>query len=290
MLVNQPVLSITLISTMTTQHEPSSPHQSIDGVKHIVAIASGKGGVGKSTIAANVAVALAQSGAQVGLLDADIYGPNAAIMLGLEGETLTSHQGAEVQTLEPNVNHGVKLVSSSFLVPPDRAVMWRGPMLSKLIRRFFADVAWGELDYLIVDLPPGTGDVQLTIAKSFPITGAVIVTTPQKVALADARRGLKMFERLNVPILGVVENMSGEFFGTGAGEILAAQNETEYFGTIPMDANVRLGGDSGSPIVMAYPDSAAAQAFADVASKVAARVSVMTLMNDSSFIPIEMVG
>ena len=193
---------------MTTQPQPAPAPQGIEGIKHIVAIASGKGGVGKSTVAANVAVALAQSGAQVGLLDADIYGPNAAIMLGVEGNTINVQQGPKGQSLEPIVNHGVKLVSTSFFVRPDQAVSWRGPMLTKLIRRFFSDVAWGKLDYLVVDLPPGTGDAQLTIASSFQITGAVIVTTPQNVALADARRGLKMFERLNVPILGVVENMS----------------------------------------------------------------------------------
>ncbi|NEO85640.1 MAG: Mrp/NBP35 family ATP-binding protein [Spirulina sp. SIO3F2] len=269
---------------MTTQPQQAAAKQNIEGIKHIVAIASGKGGVGKSTVAANVAVALAQSGAAVGLLDADIYGPNAAIMLGVEGSTIHVQQGPKGQSLEPIVNHGVKLVSTSFFVRPDQAISWRGPMLTKLIRQFFADVTWGELDYLIVDLPPGTGDAQLTIANSFPITGAVIVTTPQKVALADARRGLKMFERLNVPIFGVVENMSYfippdlpdrryDIYGSAGGEHAAKTLEAPLLGCIPIEIEVRVSGDAGKPIVLAQPASASAQALEQITQQITVAVT-----------------
>lgn len=252
---------------------------------HAIAIASGKGGVGKSTVSVNLAISLAKTGASVGLLDADILGPNIPMMMGQP-----KMPPPQNKKLIPAESHGVKFISMAFLSDPEKPMIWRGPMLHSAIRQLLVDVLWGPLDYLIIDLPPGTGDAQLSLAQTLPLSGAVIVTQPMAVAATDALRGLKTFETLKVPILGVVENMSGEFFGTGAGQILAEQNETEYFGSIPMEANVRVGGDSGNPIVTAYPDSAAAKAFADVASKVAARVSVMTLMNDSSFIPIEMVG
>ncbi len=253
--------------------------------RHAIAVASGKGGVGKSTVSVNLAIALANTGASVGLLDADILGPNIPMMMGQP-----KMPPPQNRKLIPAEAHGVKFISMAFLSDPDKPMIWRGPMLHSAIRQLLVDVKWGELDYLIIDLPPGTGDAQLSLAQTLPLSGALIVTQPMLVAATDALRGLKTFEQLNVPILGVVENMSGEFFGTGAGELLAQQNSTEYFGTIPMDANVRRGGDEGEPIVMAFPNSQAAGAFDDVAKKVAARVSVMTLMNDSSFIPIEMVG
>lgn len=253
--------------------------------RHAIAVASGKGGVGKSTVSVNLAIALAKSGATVGLLDADILGPNIPMMMGEP-----KMPPPQDRKLIPAEAYGVKFISMAFLSDPNKPMIWRGPMLHSAIRQLLVDVKWGELDYLIIDLPPGTGDAQLSLAQTLPLSGAVIVTQPMLVAATDALRGLKTFEQLNVPILGVVENMSGEFFGTGAGNVLADQNGTEYFGSIPMNAHVRRGGDEGTPIVDAHPDSDAAVAFNDVAQKIAARVSVMTLMNDSSFIPIEMVG
>jgi ATP-binding protein involved in chromosome partitioning len=253
--------------------------------RNTIAVSSGKGGVGKSTIAVNLAIALAQMGARVGLLDADILGPNVPMMMGVN-----QMPPPQNRKMIPAENYGVKFISMAFLVKPDQPLIWRGPMLHSAIRQLLTDVEWGELDYLIVDLPPGTGDAQLTLAQVLPLSGTVIVTQPMQVAAADALRGLKTFEKLEVPILGVVENMSGEFFGTGAGEKLATDYETPYLGSVPMDANVRVGGDSGQPIVVAYPDSPAAQAIQDIAQKVAARISVLTLKKSSNFIPIELVG
>lgn len=253
--------------------------------RNTIAVSSGKGGVGKSTISVNLAIALAQMGARVGLLDADILGPNVPMMMGVnQMPPPRNHK------MVPAENFGVKFISMAFLVKPDQPLIWRGPMLHSAIRQLLTDVEWGELDYLIVDLPPGTGDAQLTLAQVLPLSGTVIVTQPMQVAAADALRGLKTFEKLEVPILGIVENMSGEFFGTGAGEKLATDYETAYLGSIPMDANVRVGGDSGQPIVVAYPDSPAAQAIQDIAQKVAARISVLTLRKSTNFIPIELVG
>ncbi|MEM1281378.1 MAG: Mrp/NBP35 family ATP-binding protein, partial [Cyanobacteria bacterium P01_H01_bin.152] len=203
------VTSVNVEVTAETPQQKSLPdRQGIDGVKNIIAVSSGKGGVGKSTVAVNLAVALAQAGARVGLIDADIYGPNAPTMLGLESANVVVQQGAEGEVLEPAFNHGVKMVSMGFLIDHDQPVIWRGPMLNGVIRQFLYQVTWGELDYLVVDLPPGTGDAQLTLAQAVPMAGAVIVTTPQKVALSDARRGLRMFQQLKVPVIGIVENMS----------------------------------------------------------------------------------
>jgi ATP-binding protein involved in chromosome partitioning len=256
----------------------------IDRVKNIIAISSGKGGVGKSTVAVNVAVALAQLGAKVRLVDADIYGPNAPLMLGL------SHIRLEVPAsgiLEPAFNHGVKLISMAFLIDRDQPVIWRGPMLNGIIRQFLYQVAWGELDYLIVDLPPGTGDAQLTLAQAVPMAGAVIVTTPQTVALADARKGLRMFEKFTT-VLGVVENMSYfippdlpdrqyDIFGSDGGEKFAAELGVPLLGRIPLEIPVRTGGDSGIPIVIAEPASASAQALIAIARSIAAQVSIAAL-------------
>jgi ATP-binding protein involved in chromosome partitioning len=244
-------------------------------VKNIVAVASGKGGVGKTTVATNLAVSLALDGAKVGVLDADIYGPNIPIMFGLSGRPRI--QDNKMVPLEA---FGVQVISMGFLMPEGEAVVWRGPMLHKAIQQLFVDVRWGELDYLIVDLPPGTGDAQLSLAQSVPLTGGIIVTGPQAVAVADARRGATAFQRLEVPILGVVENMSGEIFGSGGGEEAAKLMGVEYLGRIELDPRVRVGGDSGRPIVVDAPDSPAAQSFRELARKVAARISVMTLMPD----------
>ena len=256
----------------------------IAGVKNIIAISSGKGGVGKSTVAANVAVALAQLGAKVGLLDADIYGPNAPLMLGL------SHIRLEAPAdgiLEPAFNHGVSLVSMAFLIDRDQPVIWRGPMLNGIIRQFLYQVAWGELDYLIVDLPPGTGDAQLTLAQAVPMAGAVIVTTPQTVAVADARKGLRMFEKFT-KVLGVVENMSYfippdmpdrqyDIFGSDGGEKLATELGVPLLGRIPLEIPVRTGGDTGIPIVISSPESASAKALVDIARAIAGKVSIAAL-------------
>jgi ATP-binding protein involved in chromosome partitioning len=253
--------------------------------RNTIAVSSGKGGVGKTTVSVNLAISLAQAGARVGLLDADILGPNVPLMMGVEAMPAPRNR-----KLVPAERYGVKFISTAFLIKPDQALVWRGPMLHSAIRQLISDVEWGELDYLVIDLPPGTGDAQLTLAQILPLTGTVIVTQPMNVAIADARRSIKMFEQLNVPIIGVVENMSGELFGTGAGEQLAADQNTRFLGKIPLEANVRIGGDSGEPIVVAQPDSAAAQAFAAVTREVAARVSVLTLANQSNIIPIQMIG
>jgi ATP-binding protein involved in chromosome partitioning len=251
-----------------------------------IAVSSGKGGVGKTTIAVNLAIALADQGARVGLLDADILGPNVPMMMGLDKMPPPRNR-----KMVPAERFGVKVVSMAFLVKPDQPLIWRGPMLHSAIRQLLTDVEWGELDYLVVDLPPGTGDAQLTLAQVLPVSGSIVVTQPMQVAASDALRGLKMFEKLEVPIIGIVENMSGEFFGTGAGEELAASCEATFLGSIPLDANVRIGGDKGQPILISHPDSAAAQALQEFAKNVAARVSVLTLASQSSgFIPIEMIG
>jgi ATP-binding protein involved in chromosome partitioning len=256
----------------------------IAGVKNIIAISSGKGGVGKSTVAANVAVALAQLGAKVGLLDADIYGPNAPLMLGLSHVRLEANADG---ILEPAFNHGVSLVSMAFLIDRDQPVIWRGPMLNGIIRQFLYQVAWGELDYLIVDLPPGTGDAQLTLAQAVPMAGAVIVTTPQTVAIADARKGLRMFEKFT-KVLGIVENMSYfippdmpdrqyDIFGSDGGEKFATELGVPLLGRIPLEIPVRTGGDTGIPIVISSPESASAKALVDIARSIAGKVSMAAL-------------
>jgi ATP-binding protein involved in chromosome partitioning len=254
--------------------------------RNTIAVSSGKGGVGKSTIAVNLAISLAQQGARVGLLDADILGPNIPMMMGVDQMPPVRNR-----KMVPAENFGVKFISMAFLVKPDQPLIWRGPMLHGAIQQLLTDVDWGELDYLIIDLPPGTGDAQLTLAQVIPLSGALVITQPMQVAASDALRGLKTFEKLDVPIIGIIENMSGPIFGSGAGEKLAADYQTEYLGSIPMDANVRLGGDSGEPIVVAHPDSEAAAALNDVARKVAAKVSVLTLQKQSEgVIPIQMIG
>lgn len=276
------------VTAETPQQKPLPDRTGIGGVKNIIAVSSGKGGVGKSTVAVNVAVALAQLGAKVGLIDADIYGPNAPQMLGLSETKVMVQNSPQGEVLEPAFNHGVKLVSMGFLIDKDQPVVWRGPMLNGVIRQFLYQVAWGELDYLIVDMPPGTGDAQLTLAQAVPMAGAVIVTTPQTVALLDARRGLKMFQQLNVPVLGIVENMSYfippdmpdkqyDIFGSAGGEKTAQELQVPMLGCIPLEIPLREGGDRGIPIVLDAPESASAQALIAIAQKIAARVSVLAL-------------
>lgn len=273
------------VTAETPKQKELPDRQGIDGVKNILAVSSGKGGVGKSTIAVNVAVALAQMGAKVGLLDADIYGPNDPTMLGLTDAQVMVTKGPQGDILEPAFNHGVKLVSMAFLIDKDQPVIWRGPMLNGIIRQFLYQVNWGELDYLIVDMPPGTGDAQLTMAQSVPMAGAIIVTTPQTVALLDARKGLKMFQNLGVSVLGIVENMSYfvppdmpdkqyDIFGSGGGEKTAAELGVPLLGRVPLEIPVREGGDGGVPIVVGQPDSASAKELKAIAQRIAGKVSV----------------
>ena len=261
-------------------------------IRNAVAVGSGKGGVGKSTVAVNIAVALAQTGARVGLLDADIYGPNIPTMVGVE--KLPPPNGSK---LVPAQAYGLKMMSMGLLVKPGQPLIWRGPMLNSAIRQFLGDVEWGELDYLIVDLPPGTGDAALSLAQALPLSGAIIVTLPQLVSLEDASRGLQMFRTLEVPILGVIENMSYldlpdgtrmDIFGSGGGEQLAQATETPFLGNIPIDPTVRQGGDSGKPIVVAQPDSAAAKALRGIAEGLADRISVAALSGKNE-LPINIV-
>lgn len=262
--------------------------QGIKGVKNIIAVSSGKGGVGKSTIAVNIAVALAQAGAKVGMVDADIYGPNVPTMLGVSGSEITVRPGIEGDILEPAFNHGVHLVSMGFLIDRDQPVIWRGPMLNGVIRQFLYQVDWGELDYLVVDMPPGTGDAQLTMAQSVPMAGVIIVTTPQTVALLDARKGLKMFQQLGVPVLGIVENMSYfippdqpdrqyDIFGSGGGLKTSQELGVPLLGCVPLEIPLREGGDMGIPIVLSAPNSASAQSLQTIAQQVAALISVAAL-------------
>jgi ATP-binding protein involved in chromosome partitioning len=251
----------------------------IKGVKNTIAVASGKGGVGKSTVAANLAVTLARAGAAVGLLDADVYGPSMPLMMGQTSKPVV--RDGKIVPLEA---HGVKVMSIGFLLDPEKALIWRGPLVAQLITQFLNDVLWGELDYLVIDLPPGTGDVQLTLVQKIPISGAVIVTTPQDVALADAVKGLKMFQEVKTSILGIVENMSGfvcpccgtrtDIFAAGGGKRTAEQYDVAFLGDIPIEPEVREGGDSGQPVVVGHPDSLTATAFVHLAERVAARLAV----------------
>lgn len=252
--------------------QPQDKDNLIPGVKHVIAVSSGKGGVGKSTVAANLACALAGAGAKVGLLDADLYGPNIPMMMG-------STTGPEQKDgkIVPVENHGVKLISMAFLVPEEAPLVWRGPMVHQYLQAFFRDVLWGELDYLLIDLPPGTGDVQLSLSQMVPLAGAITVTTPQEVALYDVRKGMAMFQKVNVPLLGIIENMSyfvyghcgerTEIFSHGGGERAAAKVGVPFLGRIPIDPAIRDGGDTGHPIVVADPASPQAVAFQDIAKK-----------------------
>jgi len=262
-------------------------------IRNAVAVASGKGGVGKTTVAVNLAVVLARSGARVGLLDADIYGPNVPVMMGLD-----SMPAPENGKMIPAEAYGVRVMSMAFLVPPGQPLIWRGPMLHSAIRQFIADVEWGELDYLVVDLPPGTGDAHLSLAQTLPLSGGLIVTLPQRVSLEDARRGLEMFRAMQVPVLGVVENMSYlelpdgsrmDVFGQGGGESLAREAGVPFIGGIPMDAAVREAGDAGLPVVLSRPESAVAKALVAIAEDVAAKVSVQALTTAANVVPIRMI-
>jgi ATP-binding protein involved in chromosome partitioning len=267
------------VSQRTTSHAVQRGVKLIPGVKNIVAIASGKGGVGKSTTAANLALALAAEGARVGVLDADIYGPSQPMMLGLAGRP----ESKDGKTLEPLEAYGVQAMSIGFLIDMDTPMVWRGPMVTQALEQLLKDTNWRDIDYLIVDMPPGTGDIQLTLAQKVPVTGAVIVTTPQDIALLDARKGLKMFEKVGVPIVGIVENMSihvcsncghaEHIFGEGGAERMCRDYKVPFLGSLPLDIHIREQADSGRPSVVSDPDGAVANAYKAIARKVAVFVA-----------------
>lgn len=295
--------------TAEVRGQAGPPRELATGVKHFVAISSGKGGVGKSTVAVNLAVALAKTGAKVGLLDCDVYGPDIPMMMGLAGEP----EATPDRKLKPKERYGVKTMSIGYLLPEDKPVIWRGPMVHKLIEQFLGDVLWGELDYLLVDMPPGTGDAQLSLAQIVPLSGAVLVTQPQAVSTFDVGKAISMFRQVNVEVLGIVENMSGlaiegqvegcpagtpirfdlgqesktttigeggafrtvvNVFGTGGAELLASKHGFPVLGRVPLDPAVRVGGDAGDPVTLTHPDSQLAAAFDEVAGKFAQRVAI----------------
>jgi len=277
------------ITTKVTAHAVQRGVQLLPGVKNIVAVASGKGGVGKSTTAVNLALALASEGARVGLLDADIYGPSVPMMMGIEGRP-DSDDG---KTMEPLENYGVQVMSIGFLVAQDEAMIWRGPMATQALEQLLRQTNWKDLDYLIVDMPPGTGDIQLTLSQRVPMTGAVVVTTPQDIALLDAKKGIKMFEKVGVPILGIVENMAvhvcsncghvEHIFGADGGKKMAADYGMDYLGALPLNMQIRMQADSGKPTVVSDPDSDVAGLYKAVARKVAVSIAAKNKDFSSKF-------
>jgi ATP-binding protein involved in chromosome partitioning len=271
----------TIIPEVTTAYMPAPSDKAVlKGPKNVIAVAAGKGGVGKSTVAVNLALALQKHGAKVGLLDADVFGPSIPTMLGAPE---VPPQASPESKIIPAVMHGLRVVSVGFFVDKDEAVVWRGPMVHRLLQQFLADVDWGDLDYLVCDLPPGTGDVQLSLSQLIPIAGAVMVTTPQEVSIVDVVKGIAMFEKVEIPILGIVENMSyykcpacghtDEIFSHGGGKRLAQEVGAPFFGEIPIDTRIRFGGDAGVPVVVASPDSENAARFMDIATKAAMAVA-----------------
>ncbi len=272
-------VDVTLTSQVRAAGSPELGRAPVEGVKNIVAVGAGKGGVGKTTVAVNLAIALAQRGSRVALIDGDIYGPNVPIMLGLQTGLMT-----DGEKILPAEKYGIRVVSMGFLTQEDSAVIWRGPMLHGVIQQFFRDVRWGEVDYLVIDLPPGTGDVALSLAQTVPVAGSIVVTTPQTVSLADTRRAVRMYQKLNIPPVGLVENMShfvcpacgheSDIFGKGGGEALAQALGVPFLGRIPVYEPIRVGSDHGVPIVIGEPDSAAARAFLSAAEQAAAQISI----------------
>ena len=267
------------VSFKVATHAVQRGVQLLAGVKNIIGVASGKGGVGKSTTAVNLALALAAEGASVGILDADIYGPSVPMMMGAQGKPSST----DGKSMDPLENYGVQLMSIGFLVESDQAMIWRGPMATQALDQLLRQTNWRELDYLIVDMPPGTGDIQLSLSQRVPMTGAVIVTTPQDIALLDAKKGIKMFEKVGVPILGIVENMAvhvctncghaEHIFGEGGGKRMAAEYKMDYLGALPLDMQIRLQADSGKPTVVADPDGEVAQIYKQVARTVAVKIA-----------------
>jgi ATP-binding protein involved in chromosome partitioning len=268
------------VSVKIVAHAVQRGVKLLSGVKNIIAVASGKGGVGKSTTAVNLALALAQEGASVGLLDADIYGPSQPLMLGLQDQKPESPDG---QTLLPLTAYGVQTMSIGFMIEPDTPMVWRGPMVTQALEQLLRDTQWQDVDYLIIDMPPGTGDTQLTLAQKVPVTGAVIVTTPQDIALIDARKGLKMFEKVGIPILGIVENMSihvcsncghaEHIFGEGGAAAMSSDYAVELLGALPLERSIRELADGGKPTVVGAPDSTAAGLYRDIARRVAIKIA-----------------
>ncbi len=272
-------VDITMSASVPAAIRPDAGPVPIPGIKNVIAVGAGKGGVGKTTVAVNLALALAGSGSRVGLVDGDIYGPNVPIMLGLKGPL-----HAEDEKILPAEKFGVRVVSMGFLTSDDSPVIWRGPMLHSVIRQFFQEVKWDELDYLVVDMPPGTGDVALSLSQTVPVSGAVVVTTPQEVSLADSRKAVRMYQKLGIPVLGLIENMSyfvcpncaheSDIFGRGGGERTAEDLDVPFLGRIPIYQPIRVGGDTGQPIVASEPASSAARAFLAAAEQLAAQVSI----------------
>jgi len=277
------------VSSQIVAHAVQRGVKLLPSVKNIIAVASGKGGVGKSTTAVNLALALAAEGAQVGILDADIYGPSQPMMLGITGRP----ESIEENTIEPMEGHGLQASSIGFLIEEDAPMVWRGPMVTSALEQLLRQTRWRDLDYLIVDMPPGTGDIQLTLAQKVPVTGAVIVTTPQDIALLDARKGLKMFEKVGVPIVGIIENMSTyvctqcgheeHIFGTGGGEKMCKEYSVDFLGSLPLNLSIREQADAGRPTVVADPDGAISAIYKNIARQVAIRVANLAKDMSSKF-------
>lgn len=277
------------VSSKIVAHKAQQGVSLLPNVKNIIAVASGKGGVGKSTTSVNLALALAAEGATVGLLDADIYGPSQPQMLGISGRP----ESTDGKSMEPMRAHGIQAMSIGFLIDTDTPMVWRGPMVTGALEQLLRETNWHDLDYLIIDLPPGTGDIQLTLAQKIPVTGAIIVTTPQDIALLDARKGLKMFEKVNIPILGIVENMSTHIcsqcgheehiFGAGGGELMAKDYGVDLLGSLPLDITIRMQADSGKPTVFASPDSKVAGIYKEIARRAAIKIANASLDHSSKF-------
>jgi len=277
------------IGSRIVAHKVQQGVNLLPNVKNVIAVASGKGGVGKSTTSVNLALALASEGATVGLLDADIYGPSQPQMLGISGRP----DSADGKSIEPMMAHGIQAMSIGFLVDTDTPMVWRGPMVTGALEQLLRDTKWRDLDYLVIDLPPGTGDIQLTLAQKIPVTGAIIVTTPQDIALLDARKGLKMFEKVGIPILGIVENMSTHIcsncgheehiFGSGGGELMSKDYHVDLLGSLPLSMNIRVQADSGKPTVVAEPDSPAAITYKMIARKAASKIAMASLDHSAKF-------
>ncbi len=272
-------VEVSLASRIRSATAPEHGRPPVPGARNVIAVGAGKGGVGKTTVSVNLALALAKAGARVGILDGDIYGPNVPLMLGLKAELATDgHQ------IKPAEKYGLQIVSMGFLTGDDNAVIWRGPMVHSAIQQFFRDVGWRDLDYLIIDMPPGTGDVALSLSQTVPVAGAIVVTTPQQVSLADSRRAVRMYQKLGIPTLGIVENMSyyacpnchheSDIFGFGGGEQIATALNVPFLGRLPVYQPISLGSDRGIPIVIAEPDSAATRAFGQVADRASAQVAI----------------
>ena len=277
------------VSSQIKSHAVQQNLKPLQGIKNVIAIASGKGGVGKSTTAVNIALALQAEGATVGILDADIYGPSIPRMLGCKGQP----ESSDGKSLEPMIGHGVQSMSIGYLVEEDTPMIWRGPMVTQALEQLLNDTQWRDVDYLIIDLPPGTGDIQLTLAQRIPVSGAVIVTTPQDIALLDARKGLKMFEKVEVPVLGVIENMSihicsecghsEHIFGSGGGDRLSKEHGVDLLGSLPLDIHIREQADSGNPTVAAMGDSQVSKIYREIARRTAAKLATKARDHSSAF-------